>query len=208
MSYEGEGGSPAGDPRYGQDQDPYTQTAPWDVPSSDAPPTSAGFQTPQYAPPTSDALPTARPLPDPPFAAPPVHDPRPGAFGQQASYGPQAGYGPQSGYGQQAGYGPQSGYGPGPQPGYGPPGYPPPYYGPPMMVQRTNGNAVAGMVLGIISLVLFWAWFLGPVLAVLGIIFSGVGISQCGRQNQEGKGMAVAGLVCSLISIGFWVVLV
>lgn len=104
-------------------------------------------------------------------------------------------------------HGPQAGYGPA-QPGYGPPGYPPPYYGPPMMARKTNGMAVAGMVIGILSLVLFWAWFLGPVLAVLGIIFSSVGISQCNRERQEGKGMAIAGLVCSLISAAFWVVLV
>ncbi|MFD0637194.1 DUF4190 domain-containing protein [Catenulispora yoronensis] len=103
------------------------------------------------------------------------------------------------------GYGPP-GYGP-PAPGYGPPGYPPPPYGP-YLVRKTNGMAVTGMVLGIVSLVLFWAWFFGPVLAVLGLIFSGVGISQCGRTGQEGKGMAIAGLVCSLISASLWVLLV
>ena len=102
-------------------------------------------------------------------------------------------------------HGPQQGFGPN---AYGPPGYPPPYYGPPMIARKTNGMAVTGMVLGIVSLVLFWAWFLGPVLAVLGVIFSSVGISQCNREQQEGKGMAIAGLVCSLISAAFWVLLV
>jgi hypothetical protein len=77
-----------------------------------------------------------------------------------------------------------------------------------MVARKTNGMAVTGMVLGIISLVLFFVWFLAPVLAVLGIIFSGLGISQCNRLGQDGKGMAVAGLVCSLISAAFWTLLV
>ncbi|GAA1995809.1 DUF4190 domain-containing protein [Catenulispora subtropica] len=95
----------------------------------------------------------------------------------------------------------------GPQPGYGPPGYPP-YYGPPGLARKTNGMAVAGMVLGIVSLVFFWVWFAAPVVALLGIIFSAVGISQCNRMGQDGKGMAVAGLVCSLISAAFWTLLI
>jgi hypothetical protein len=86
--------------------------------------------------------------------------------------------------------------------------YPGGYYGPPMMVQKTNGMAVTGMVIGILSLVLFWASLLGMLLAVLGIIFSSIGISQCGKTGQAGKGMAIAGLVCSLIAAAFWVAVV
>ena len=101
---------------------------------------------------------------------------------------------------------PPPGYGPGP--GYGQQMYPGGYYGPPMMAQKTNGMAVTGMVIGILSLVLFWASLLGVLLAILGIIFSGIGISQCSKQGQAGKGMAIAGLVCSLIAATFWVVVV
>jgi len=77
-----------------------------------------------------------------------------------------------------------------------------------MIARKTNGMAVTGMVLGIISLVFFWVWFAAPVIAVLGIIFSGVGISQCNRMTQDGKGMAIAGLVCSLISAALWLLVI
>jgi hypothetical protein len=101
---------------------------------------------------------------------------------------------------------PAPGYGPGP--GYPQPMYPGGYYGPPMVTQKTNGMAVTGMVVGILSLVLFWASLLGLLLAVLGIIFSSVGMSQCTKTGQQGKGMAIAGLVCSLIATAFWVAIV
>lgn len=62
---------------------------------------------------------------------------------------------------------------------------------------------VAALVLGIISLVIgvFSAGslgWLGAILAVLGIIFGALG-----RKNIEKKGMATAGLVCSIIGLVF-----
>jgi hypothetical protein len=102
------------------------------------------------------------------------------------------------------------------QPGYGP-GYAqqqpqppmPGYYGPPQGVpQKTNGLAVAGMVLGIISLVFFWAGFFGMIIAVVAIILSSVGISQTNRNGQAGKGMAIAGLTTSLVAVGLFVIVV
>lgn len=59
--------------------------------------------------------------------------------------------------------------------------------------------AVASLVLGIISLVIgvFSAgslgWF-GAILAIVGIILGAMG-----RKDEEKKGMATAGLVCSII---------
>lgn len=91
--------------------------------------------------------------------------------------------------------------------GYAPQLYPGGYYGPPMLRQQTSGMAVTGMVMGILSLVLFWASLLGPLLALLGIVFSSVGLSQSSKPGFTGKGMAIAGLVCSLISMAFWVLL-
>ena len=64
--------------------------------------------------------------------------------------------------------------------------------------QEGNGLAVAGMVLGIVALVLCWIPFLCQILALLGIIFGALGI---GRANKigKGKGMAIAGLVCGVV---------
>jgi hypothetical protein len=115
------------------------------------------------------------------------------------------------------GFAPPEGYY-GPPPGNAPQYFPSPvhppqpyldgYYGPPMLRQQTSGLAVAGMVLGISSLLLFWAWLLGPLLAILGISFSAIGMSQGSKPGWTGRGMAIAGLVCSLITAMIWVLLV
>ncbi len=63
--------------------------------------------------------------------------------------------------------------------------------------QRTNGLAVASLVLGIVGVilcVLFIPW-------ILAIIFGAIGIKQCNNDpTYTGKGLAVAGLVLGLIS--------
>ena len=84
---------------------------------------------------------------------------------------------------------------PGPGPGPGPGGgYPPPQ-------GDTNGMAIAGMVLGILSIVTVYPCC-GLPFNILGLIFSAVALSQIKRNpHQEGKGMANAGLVCSLIGL-------
>ena len=62
---------------------------------------------------------------------------------------------------------------------------------------------VAALVLGIIALVIgiFSAGslgWLGAIVAILGIIFGALG-----RKNVEKKGVATAGLVCSIIGVVF-----
>jgi hypothetical protein len=69
-----------------------------------------------------------------------------------------------------------------------------------------NGMAVAGLVLGLLGLVLCWIPGLGWVLALLGIIFGAVGISK-GNRVGRGKGMAVAGLVVGMIGLLLGIVL-
>jgi 1-acyl-sn-glycerol-3-phosphate acyltransferase len=81
-------------------------------------------------------------------------------------------------------------------------GYPAaPMYGGYPSPQQGNGLAVAGMVCGIVGLVLFWIPVLGWILAILAIIFSGVGIAKANK-GASGKGQAVAGLVLGVVSIG------
>lgn len=66
--------------------------------------------------------------------------------------------------------------------------------------------AVAGLVLGIVSIVLSfipcinWSAILP---AIVGIVLSSVGLAQS-KKTGEGKGMATAGLVLSIIAI-VWV---
>jgi hypothetical protein len=68
------------------------------------------------------------------------------------------------------------------------------------MVQSpgTNGLAVASLVLGII-----WLYWLGSILAV---IFGHVALSQIARSGQNGRGLAIAGLVLGWIGVGVLVI--
>ena len=78
--------------------------------------------------------------------------------------------------------------------------------GAPAAVQRGNGLAVAGLVMGILALVLCWIPFLNWILAVLGIVFGGVGMSKANK-GASGKGLAVAGLVLGLVGFVFGTVI-
>ncbi len=62
--------------------------------------------------------------------------------------------------------------------------------------KKTNGFAIAGMVLGIVSIPCACCFAaVGLLIAILGLIFSIIG--QC-----KGKsGMAIAGIICSVIGL-------
>lgn len=59
------------------------------------------------------------------------------------------------------------------------------------------GFSVASLVLGIVSMLLFWTMVIGIPTGVIGLSLGGYALY---RQNQ-GKGMAIAGLVCSIIAL-------
>lgn len=64
---------------------------------------------------------------------------------------------------------------------------------------QANGAAIAGLVLGIIALLLSWVPGVGVFVAVFGILFSGVGLWLV-KQRQSGRGIASAGMVLSVVS--------
>lgn len=75
-----------------------------------------------------------------------------------------------------------------------PPGYPQPV--------RTNGLAIASMVLSIVGIVLLCLWGVGGIPALLGVIFGHVAKSQIRNDGTQGEGMATAGLVIGYIVVG------
>ena len=93
---------------------------------------------------------------------------------------PEPAYGPGPGAYQEPAYGPGPGGYP-PPGGYPGPGYPPP----PAQKPGTNGFAIASLIFGIIGGVL------------LGFIFGFIALSQTKRTGQNGRGLALAGVILS-----------
>ena len=121
---------------------------------------------------------------------PPQGEAAPAATPQWSA--PQA----QTNYGMPSQAGGYTAYG---QPGAGGSGLP-----------SVNGLAVASMVLGIVSLVFCWCWYVGGVCALVGLPLGAVALSKIskGEADPRPKGMAVAGIVCSIISIALIIVIV
>jgi hypothetical protein len=71
-----------------------------------------------------------------------------------------------------------------------------PYYGGLGPAPRTNGMAVASLVLGII-----WLFWVGSILA---LVFGYVGKGQIDRSGgaQSGRGLAIAGIVLGWVGVG------
>jgi hypothetical protein len=115
--------------------------------------------------------------------APPV-----GAPGQQPTDAP-----PTAQY-QTPGFPPNPAYTP-----YQSYGYPYPMMpGPPPQLPR--GLAITGMVLGIVGLCTS-LFYIGGVIGIIGLIFSIIALRAARRGQSGGRGMAIAGLVTSILAI-------
>lgn len=84
-------------------------------------------------------------------------------------------------------------------------------YGQPMYQQPPvpgKGFGIAGMVLGIVSLVFVCLFYpVSFVLAIVGAVLSVISSSKAKAAGMK-NGMAVAGLVCSLVSLAFALIVV
>ena len=178
---------PGGDPT----PDPFANPA---QPPAQPP---AGYPAPQPPP----GWPAPQPPPPPPQQPPPGG----GAIGPPPGTGYPAPPAP-------PGYGPGGGYRPPPQipqipqaPGYGAPGQqwqaPPPR-------KPSNGLAIASLVTGILSLVFFWFCFGGLALAIAAIVLGLLGRRRAKDLEDNGAGMALAGLITGGIGLVVGAVLV
>ena len=175
------------------------------------------FGAPDVPPPPEYAPPGYKPPPDYPYPAAGTSGPHgsypPYPYGTtagQAAGAPGPAPSVQSPYGQtpygQTPYG-QTPHGP---PPYGP--YGPTPYGPSTQAAQSNGKAVAGLVLGIVSIVFFWTTFLDAIFVILGLIFSLLGLGDARNRGGRGRGQALAGVICTgvgaVLAIVFTVFLV
>jgi hypothetical protein len=156
-------------------------------PPADSSPPEPAFDPYRFGPPSHPIDPAyAPPGYVPPAPLPPTDPAQPAFFPGQTDFNP-------------------GGYPPPPSTPYGSPyGSPPPYGGYPTATSeqqgRSNGFAVTGLILGIVSILLCFLNFLDLVLIIPGIVFASLGINRS-RRTGTGKGMAIAGLVCSVVAI-------
>nr|WP_322000860.1 DUF4190 domain-containing protein [Rhodococcus qingshengii] len=69
-----------------------------------------------------------------------------------------------------------------------------PVYGSPVRSQTTNTFAILALIFGFLA-------------GVLGIIFGHIALSQIKRTGENGRGMAIAGLILGYLFVAFWLVL-
>lgn len=72
-------------------------------------------------------------------------------------------------------------------------------------IRKTNSSAIAGLVFGILAFLCCCKMLFGP----LGVIFSLIGLSQINQhpESYEGRGLAIAGLVLSILSLLLGIIL-
>jgi hypothetical protein len=75
---------------------------------------------------------------------------------------------------------------------------------------KNNGMAITSLVFGLLSFFLGWLCCLGPLFSLLGVIFGFVGISQINKNPnvQTGKGMAISGIILSVIGLVVSVIII
>jgi hypothetical protein len=154
-----------------------------------------------YAPPPPGWAPP--PPPPPPYGAPPGWAPPPTPPPPQAPQPPPYGAPPTAP--APPPYGAPPGWAPPPPPYGAPPGSYPTYgyqpYGYPQ-AQHWNGFAIAAPIcaflLGIVP-------FLG---GILGLTFGTIGLRNCARNGERGRGLAITGIVIGAISLGLWILII
>ncbi|MDQ1216548.1 DUF4190 domain-containing protein [Microbacterium arborescens] len=90
------------------------------------------------------------------------------------------------------------------QQAYQPAGYPPPAYGQGggYQPQKTNTLAVVSMIASIVGFI----WLLPVIGSVAGVIMGHISLSQIKRTNENGRGMALAGLIVGYAGLALAIV--
>jgi hypothetical protein len=190
--FGGEGHDEAKQPPRAPEARPWEEFAP--PAYAGQPPIPSEPNAPHNSPPSGPVPPWNPPTPGPP---PPPYPPPPGYHDAPAYGGPSYPPPPQPP--------PQYGHSY-PPPGYaggygGPPGYPGPYdpYQPYRdRSHETNGLAVASLATsvagGVLGIPLSFVCYIGILIPIVGVALGIAALSQIKRTNQQGRGLAIAGI--------------
>lgn len=63
---------------------------------------------------------------------------------------------------------------------------------------QINSHSIVSLTLGILSI---FIPFIGFILGIIGIIMSRKATKEMDKTNQTGRGLAISGLICSLVGI-------
>jgi hypothetical protein len=61
---------------------------------------------------------------------------------------------------------------------------------------KTNGFAVAGFIIGLVSL-----FIAGIPLGTVALVFSGIALGQIEKKGEKGRGFAIAGLILGIVGV-------
>jgi Domain of unknown function (DUF4190) len=90
---------------------------------------------------------------------------------------------------------------------------PPPTYGQPSpygapVPQGTNGMAIASLVVGLVSLPLTCLCGVGAIGGIVSIVLGFIARKQIPERGQKGNGLALAGIIMSVVSIALLIVVI
>lgn len=78
---------------------------------------------------------------------------------------------------------------------------PPPYVSP----SKTNTKSIVSLVLGILSIIIP---YLGFLIGIVAIVFASLSFKEIRMRMEQGKGLAVAGLVCGIIGTAIYAIII
>jgi len=76
---------------------------------------------------------------------------------------------------------------------------------PPYVVPKTNSKSIAALVLGILSVMIP---YLGFLIGIVAIVFASISLKEIKLRMEQGRGLAIAGLVCGIIGTAIYAIII
>ncbi|SDH90214.1 protein of unknown function [Alteribacillus persepolensis] len=78
-----------------------------------------------------------------------------------------------------------------------------------LQTASVNGKAITSLVLGIVSLVMVFLFVvISPILSIVGLVFGIIALKEIKRTEQNGRGLAIAGNICSVVGLILSVIII